>query len=155
MSLDQLISASVRDLADEADVSMTATDIADAALRRRARQRTARLVTALAAVVAVAAAIVVPTFVTQNGLTAAGALSRRRPPRRPSPRRRRRSTSKWVKLPLSHAHTGNRSVSAHPSEGPPVHLIAADDVALSAYYTESGRSGSDIDLAGDLPLVAL
>ncbi len=145
MSLDQLISASVRDMADEADVSMTAADIADAALRGRARQRTARLVTAMAAVVAVAAAIVVPTFVTQKGPTAAGGA-------KPSPTAAATqsspstttTTSKWVKLPLSHAHTGNTSISAHPSEGPPVHLIAADDVALSAYYTESGRSGSDM-----------
>lgn len=57
MSFDQLISASFRDLADEADVSMTPTDIADAALRGRARQRTGRLVTAMVAVVAVAAAM--------------------------------------------------------------------------------------------------
>ena len=142
MSLDQLISASVRDLADEADVSVTATDIVDAALRGRARQRTARLVTAIAAVMAVTAAILVPTLVTQKGLTAAGGV-------KPSPTAATirpsssTTTSKWVRLPLSHAHTGNTSISAHPSDGPPVHLIAADDVALSAYYKQSGRPSGD------------
>ena len=143
MSLDQLISASLRDLADEADVSMTATDIADATLRGRARQRTARLVTSIAAVMAVTAAIVVPTLVTQNGLPAASGVKPSPTAATIRPSSSTTTTSKWVKLPLSHAHTGNTSISAHPSEGPPVHLIAADDVALSAYYQQSGRKNGD------------
>lgn len=142
MSLDQLISASFRDLADEADLSVMPTDIADAALHRRARQRTARVMTASAAVVAVAAAIAVPTIVMDQSPISTGRASPSQPAAASQPSSPT-AKSTWVKLPLSHAHTGNTSISAHPSEGPPVHLIAADDVALSAYYTESGRSGGD------------
>jgi hypothetical protein len=79
MSLDQLISASFRDLADEADLSVMPTDIADAALHRRARQRTARVMTASAAVVAVAAAIAVPTIVMDQSPISTGRASPSQP----------------------------------------------------------------------------
>lgn len=50
----------------------------------------------------------------------------------------------WTPLPLSHAHTGSTSVSAYPGESPPVHLVAADDVALSAYYLSRSQGGQEV-----------
>jgi hypothetical protein len=67
--------------------------------------------------------------------------------------RRLTTVDHWKKPPLSHAHHGNTSVSAHPDELPPRHLVAVDDVALSAYtvsiktartqwFLYNGRSGT-------------
>jgi len=136
--IEKVVSESLRDMADRAALPGGPTDLADVALRGRARKRTVRRLTTVFAILAVAGAIAIPT-----------ALVRHTTERRPT------TVDHWKKPPLSHAHHGNTSVSAQLDESPPRHLVAADDVALSAYtvsikvppftdqwFLYNGRSGT-------------
>jgi WD40 repeat protein len=116
--IEKVVSESLRDMADAA-LPGSPTDLADVALRGRARKRTTRRLTTVVTIVAVACAIAIPTALVRH-----------------TTERRLTTVDHWKKPPLSHAHHGNTSVSAQLDESPPRHLVAADDVALSAYHVD-------------------
>jgi hypothetical protein len=134
-TIEKVVSESLRDMADRAALPGSPTNLADMALRGRARKRTTRRVTTVFVILAVACAIAIPTALVRHATE-----------------QRLTTVNHWKKPPLSHAHHGNTSVSAQLDESPPRHLVAADDVALSAYtvsrktartqwFLYNGRSG--------------
>jgi hypothetical protein len=156
MTLEQLIKSSLDDWSADVPVPV---NLSAPALRRGRRMRATRRRTALAGVVVVVAAIAVPVAIAravpsspqasahqtpqaseyqtapagtdhENTLPPLGATPTVQPSNPPS--------TAWAPLALTQAHSGNTSISAHVSESPPTHLIAADDLAVSAYYFESG-----------------
>lgn len=136
MSLETHIRDAFHDLADSAPPT---TGMAAGVLRARRRQRRRRAGSSAVALIALAAVVAVPTaHVWQSahrtqastpGSAAASILVVK--------------PKSWAPLPLTHAHTGNTTVSAHPSESPPVHLVAANDVAVSAYNFQTTKHAKD------------
>jgi hypothetical protein len=122
MTLERAVRQSFDEWADDAP---TPAGLADDALRGRRRRRVTRGMTTVVAVAAVAAAVAVPTALLHRGSHTGVRVGAAR------------AGSAWTPLPLSHAHTGNTTVSGHPDESPPVHLIAAYDTAVSAYSFQS------------------
>jgi hypothetical protein len=137
-TIEKVVSESLRDMADCAGLPGSPTELADAALSGRTRKRTTQGVTTVFVILAVACAIAIPTALVRH-----------------TTERPLTTVDHWNKPPLSHAHHGNTSVSAQLDESPPRHLVAADDVALSAYsvsikvppftnqwFLYNGRSGT-------------
>jgi hypothetical protein len=134
MKLEQLIKSSLDNWTDDVRVPL---DLPSRAIRRGRRQRSVRTMTAVSAAVVVAVGVAFAVSDVVGHSPRPAATSAHRPhadvhttttvtaPMPPS--------TPWQPLPLTHAHTGNTTIAAHPDEAPPVHFVAADDVALSAY----------------------
>ncbi len=170
MTIEQIIKSSLDEWTEGVPVP---SGLSSSALHRARRTRSVRRLTAVSAAVLVAAAVAVtvptlsgddharpapaaapkttapvetlPTSVATSGPTSAppaSAASTQSPTTSVAPAKP--PTSRWTPLPLTHAHSGNTTVSAHVNESPPVHLIAADDLAVSAYYFDT-TSGDNND----------
>lgn len=148
MSLDDMVRNAVTEWAQEVGTPRYAADLADRVLRRRARQaRNRRRLGVAVGACGVALAIAVPTAVVNagSGPAATSTPGRPRPSEDPPPAVHSHTVpATWQALPLSQAHTGNTSVSAHPNESPPVHFVAADDVAISAYNLQRVTGGREV-----------
>ncbi|MGR3932738.1 WD40 repeat domain-containing protein [Streptomyces sp. BRA346] len=107
MNPDQLLRDTLREWSEETSAP-AGRDLASRALRRRSRRRTATATgAAVLALLAGGAAVVVPMMEEPQNLHLSGPAYEPRPDR----------------------------VLAHPDESPPRHLIAAGDLAVSAYRT--------------------
>jgi hypothetical protein len=131
MSLESYIKESVDEWADDAPPIAGMAGVALRGRRRVRRRRTATAVLAVAALAAVAIPTTLNELSSNNLQAGADGTSSARSVVQPV---------SWTPLPLSHPHSGNVTVSAHPSESPPVHFIAADDAAVSAYNFQSTTS---------------
>ncbi len=147
MSLDDMVRDTVTEWAEEAGTPEYAIGLADAVLSGYATRRRRRRAATVLVAAGVAAAVAVPLALAGGGSrqtvghpspepSLIGRTSTKNPPHQQG------TLAGWTPLPLSHAHAGNTSISAHPGESPPVHFIAADDVALSAYYRKDERTST-------------
>jgi hypothetical protein len=157
VTIEHIIKSSLEDWTEDVPVPL---DLSSAALKQSRRRRSAqRLIVAPAVLVlAAAAAVSVPMLTASHGHSVRAAASPRTveptptvygnadpQPTAPPPNTvvspPRAPAVAWTPLPLTQSGSGNTTISAHVNESPPVHLIAADDVAVSAYYLESHGAG--------------
>lgn len=110
----------------------TSENMADTAIARGLRRRRTRRVASAVAIAGLAVAVGVPIMSLRQAPTTvaqAGSGSGNHSVTGVD--------SRWTPLPLSHPHAGLNSVVAHTLESPPVHMIAAGRLAVSAYQIKS------------------
>jgi hypothetical protein len=154
MTLTQLIKSSLDDWTSDVPVP---NNLSAPALERGRRMQATRRRATLAAVLGVVAAIAVPIVITGAGSSTPRVSDHRTTPVGAGPASAvphngivpplgaaptvgpiTAPSTPWAPLALTHSRTGNTTISAHVDESPPTHLIAADDLAVSAYFFESG-----------------